>query len=240
MAITLVGMRTIKNFALWSAVFSLAPNPKCGPFDLRMLWQDSLRRALFARKMGTLLQLEDPEEVFIAALLQDIAIPLLADYKPEIYSQLMEASKSRNLRLSFVEKKVIGWTHGEAGGKIIRHWMLPDEFACIVEKHHLIDEMDPQQDETPNAFIVALSSLLPSVAQEDWGEKEAFVENFLTFKEISESDIEPVFGNVDEEIGEFAQILRIAPPKVGLREILANSEEEEEDEEKEEGGEGED
>ena len=43
LAITLVGIRTIKNFALWSAVFSLMPNPKCGPFDLRSLWQDSLR-----------------------------------------------------------------------------------------------------------------------------------------------------------------------------------------------------
>src|SRR5271170_6973303 len=27
MAITLVGIRTIKNFSLWSAVFSLLPNP---------------------------------------------------------------------------------------------------------------------------------------------------------------------------------------------------------------------
>ncbi len=33
LAITLVGVRTIKNFALWSAVFSLMPNPKCGTFD---------------------------------------------------------------------------------------------------------------------------------------------------------------------------------------------------------------
>ena len=48
LAISLVGIRTIKNFALWSAVFSLLPNPKCGPFDLRRLWQDSLRRALCA------------------------------------------------------------------------------------------------------------------------------------------------------------------------------------------------
>ena len=48
LAITLVGIRTIKNFSLWSAVFSLMPNPKCGPFDLKSLWQDSLRRALFA------------------------------------------------------------------------------------------------------------------------------------------------------------------------------------------------
>src|SRR3954469_14905438 len=69
MAITLVGIRTIKNFALWSAVFSLMPNPKCGPFDLNRLWQDSLRRALFARSMGKVLCQQDAEELFAAGLL---------------------------------------------------------------------------------------------------------------------------------------------------------------------------
>ena len=62
LAITLVGIRTIKNFALWSAVFSLMPNPKCGSLDLKNLWQDSLRRALFARAMGKALGLKEAEE----------------------------------------------------------------------------------------------------------------------------------------------------------------------------------
>src|ERR1700722_12783452 len=51
LAITLVGVRSIKNFTLWSAVFSLMPNPKCGCFDLAALWQDSVRRGLFARML---------------------------------------------------------------------------------------------------------------------------------------------------------------------------------------------
>src|SRR6187551_1917964 len=68
LALTLVGIRTIKNFALWSAVFSLMPNPRCGPFDLKSLWQDSLRRGLFARAFGKLLGMKDAEECFAAAL----------------------------------------------------------------------------------------------------------------------------------------------------------------------------
>jgi HD-like signal output (HDOD) protein len=52
LAISLIGVRTIQNFLLWSAVFSLMPNPKCGPFNLKYLWQDSLRRGIFARDLG--------------------------------------------------------------------------------------------------------------------------------------------------------------------------------------------
>ncbi|MGC3971749.1 MAG: HDOD domain-containing protein [Pirellulales bacterium] len=48
-AVGLVGGRTIKNFVLWTAVFSVMPNPKSGPFDLKCLRQDSLRRGLLAR-----------------------------------------------------------------------------------------------------------------------------------------------------------------------------------------------
>src|SRR5580698_6491998 len=61
LAITLVGVRSIKNFVLWSAVFSLMPNPKCGVFDLGALWQDSVRRGLFARMMVKLLGHKDGE-----------------------------------------------------------------------------------------------------------------------------------------------------------------------------------
>jgi HD-like signal output (HDOD) protein len=72
-ALQLVGVRTIKNFALWSAVFSLIPNPKFGPFDLKNLWQDSLRRAVFSRLLGRILKLPNSEDLFAAALLQDMA-----------------------------------------------------------------------------------------------------------------------------------------------------------------------
>ena len=51
-AITLVGIRSIKSFVLWNAVFDILPNPRCGDFSVKALWQDSLRRALFARTVA--------------------------------------------------------------------------------------------------------------------------------------------------------------------------------------------
>ena len=93
LGIKLVGVRTIKNFALWNAVFSLIPNPKCGPFDLKSLWQDSLRRALFGRLLGRHLGLKNGDEVFTAALLQDMAVPVLAKEVPLVYAKLLEARR---------------------------------------------------------------------------------------------------------------------------------------------------
>src|SRR5436190_19128879 len=100
LAITMVGIRTIKNFSLWSAVFSLMPNPKCGPFNLKILWQDSLRRGLFARAFAKVLGLKDAEDLFAGALLQDMAIPLLAKEQPGRYLKLLESRQQGEARWS--------------------------------------------------------------------------------------------------------------------------------------------
>src|SRR5438874_5360682 len=131
-AVQLVGIRTVKNFALWSAVFSLMPNPKCGPFDLKCLWQDSLRRALFARCFGKQLGLKEAEDLFAGALLQDMAIPLLAKEQPTKYLKLLEARREGESRLSDLEREEFGWTHAEAAGFMARQWSLPEEFAQLI------------------------------------------------------------------------------------------------------------
>ncbi len=141
LAITLVGIRTIKNFALWSAVFSLMPNPKCGPFDLKSLWQDSLRRGLFARSLGRILGQADSEDLFAAALLQDMAVPLLAKEMPEEYDKLFQGRRGGQTRLSELEQERFGWTHSEAASILARRWSLPDEFADLIECHTHFDQL---------------------------------------------------------------------------------------------------
>ena len=135
LAITLVGVRTIKNFALWSAVFSLMPNPKCGPFDLKSLWQDSLRRGLFARAMSAILGLRESEDLFAAALLQDMAVPLLAKELPDDYRELIESRSGGTERLSVLEQAQFGWNHADAAALMARSWSLPDTFAELVSSH---------------------------------------------------------------------------------------------------------
>ncbi|MCX5772585.1 MAG: HDOD domain-containing protein, partial [Candidatus Hydrogenedentes bacterium] len=163
LAITLVGIRTIKNFALWSAVFSLMPNPRCGPFDLKSLWQDSLRRALCARGLAKLLGMKEPEEPFAAALLQDMAVPMLAKEAAEVYARLLDARDHGRIRLSYLEQRLFAWNHAEAAGMMARQWNLPDDFAVLVEYHHAIDRWASEADVNPARFAVALSALLPTV-----------------------------------------------------------------------------
>jgi HD-like signal output (HDOD) protein len=211
LAITLVGIRTIKNFSLWSAVFSLMPNPKCGPFDLKALWQDSLRRGLFARAFGKVLGLKEAEDLFAGALLQDMAVPLLAKEQPTKYLTLLEARREGETRLSDLERAEFGWTHADAAGFMARQWSLPEEFAQLIEAHTELDRFLAEGCKDIGKIAVALSALLPAAHDEMWYERQKFMGAFETLTS-GRADLAEIFGQIDREFAEFAPVLKLATP----------------------------
>jgi HD-like signal output (HDOD) protein len=220
LAITLVGVRTIKNFALWSAVFSLMPNPKCGPLDLRGLWQDSLRRALFARMTAKLLGCNETEEAFAAALLQDMAVPVLAKEAPQLYEKLLSARHEGQRRLSALEDSVFGWTHATAAGEMARQWNLPDQFAALVETHPYVERCSSMPQSDAPTLAVALSALLPSAVDPVWHERECFQDCYHEVARPGSPEVVELFRRTDEEFADFAPVLKVSVPRRSLVESL--------------------
>jgi len=216
LAITLVGVRTIKNFALWSAVFSLMPNPKCGPFDLRSLWQDSLRRALLARSLAKLFGLKETEETFSAALLQDMAVPLLAKDVPQLYVKMLAARDGGKYRLSYLEQKVFGWTHADAGAMMARQWNLPEEFARLIESHPAAEHWLNQANTEKDRLAVAMAALLPPVADPVWTECGLFEECYAKAAPPGSPSVPQLLEETDAQFTEFAPVLKLATPAKSL------------------------
>jgi HD-like signal output (HDOD) protein len=210
LAITLVGIRTIKNFVLWSAVYNMMPNPRCGGLDLNKLWQDSLRRGLFARTLGKAIGLKDTEEPFAAALLQDMAIPLLAKQLPDDYSRFFEAREGGTVRLSILEDEQFGWTHGDAAYQIAEMWNLPSEFASLVAHHTQWEPLREDLAVDQTQLVIILSSLLPASVDERWVEQPDF--DALVHQWCGHADSSPrvLLAAVDDQFLEFAPTLNLA------------------------------
>jgi HD-like signal output (HDOD) protein len=215
-AILVVGIRTIKNFALWSAVFSLVPNPSCGSFQLRSLWQDSLRRALFARAMCRLMGLREADEAFSAALLQDLAVPLLAKEYPKVYQRLLEARGEGQVRLSDLERKVFGWTHADAGGLIARQWNLPGQFAALIAGHAIDSAGLARLATDPGRAAVALSARLPASPDPLWVECPALESGYRQLAPSGSPTLLEFLGQIDVQLTEFAPLLKLAAPNKTL------------------------
>ncbi len=215
-ALALVGVRTVKNFALWSAVFSLVPDPKFGPFDLKKLWQDSLRRAVFARILAKSIKLSNAEDLFAAALLQDMAIPLLLKELPGVYEGLITRQGTELLRLSQLEREVFGWDHAEAAAALARNWRLPEEFAVLIERHPDFNALMNGRTPLRDAACVALAALLPSCRQQEWPERSDFVDGLQQLDSGALKSIEDILRDSDEQFAEFAPIMQLPVPARSL------------------------
>ena len=209
-------MRTIKNFALWSAVFSLMPNPKCGPFNLKSLWQDSLRRGLFARTIGKMLGVKDLEDLFTAALLQDMAVPLLAKEMPQDYLKLLEQRDGGKVRLSDLEQEQFGWTHAQAAGMMARGWSLPEEVAILIEAHIDIDLNNLEGDSAPRKLAVGLSTLLPASTDKAWSERPRFDADFSKLFGDDGPTVSKILDQTDHEFTDIAPFLKLGIPNKSL------------------------
>ncbi|WP_236624674.1 HDOD domain-containing protein [Rhodopirellula sp. SWK7] len=212
-AITLVGSRAITNFALWNAVFSVIPNPTFGPFDLKSLWQDSLRRAIFARKAGRTLKLAEAEDLFAGALLQDMAVPLLLKELPEQYEPLVEKRAAEGLRLSGLEQEMFGWDHAEAAALLAKRWNLPEEFVTLIAQHTQMEDLLGKGDLSRGPACVALASLLPSCQDAEWHEKSDFLSAFKRLIDPSDDVLQAILTEVDEQTAEFAPLLKLPVPE---------------------------
>lgn len=210
LAISLVGVRTIKNFVLWSAIYSLMPNPRCGRLEVQSLWVDSLRRALLARRLGQALQLSELEELFCSALLQDMSIPLLARELSREYAELLELREQGPRRLSDLERERFGWTHADASASLARHWRLPERLAELMEQHTFLERLR-EGTLDKSAACVACSALLPSAAEEQWVEQESFAEAYQQLTGSPPASIPELFATIDHDYSEFLAVLKLAP-----------------------------
>lgn len=219
-ALTLVGTRAVTNFALWNAVFSVIPNPKFGPFDLKSLWQDSLRRAVLARGVGKFLKVDGAEDLFAGALLQDMAIPLLLKELPEEYESLVQRRVTEGRRLSGLEQEMFGWDHADAAAMLAQRWNLPDEFVSLIAQHTHLDTLLKGGKESRGAACVALASLLPSCTDENWDERDEFVAGYYELTGSDETQLRELFDATDKTTTEFAPVLKLPVPKKPLGEYL--------------------
>ena len=219
--IALVGIRVVKNFVLWKAVFSLIPKNKTSNFDVANLWQDSLRRAMFSRFLLLEIRKGDPELAFAAALLQDMAIPLLLKRSPQEYGDVLaKLNATPTARLSTLELERFGWTHADAAGVLGQNWRLPGPLINLMANHLFLDENFANFEKNPERAIVSLSALLPSATKDKWYEKDFFAQCYPLVHGLKSLPIEHFFAKVDKEFEQYAAILQITKPKRQLIEYL--------------------
>ncbi|GHT75259.1 phosphohydrolase [Spirochaetia bacterium] len=149
-AIIMLGINTVKNLALSTAVLRAFPVKGTGPgLNLEGFWRHSLCTAvtakLLAKKRG--IDNKQLEGYFTAGLLHDIGkIPLNAVLGRE-YRLATEAAEQAQISFYHEEDRRFALNHNAVGGTIVDAWRLEGAVADVIRCHHTWQDYEgPHKD----------------------------------------------------------------------------------------------
>ncbi|MDR2073545.1 MAG: HDOD domain-containing protein [Spirochaetaceae bacterium] len=157
-AIIMLGINTVKNLALSSAVLgNLGSNKSAAGLNMEGFWRHSLcvgvAAKVIAKKRG--IDIKQAEEYFTAGLLHDIGkIPLNAVLAND-YMLTISASDREKLSLIRTEDRVLGINHCTAGAMIVKAWKLEGAVGDAIVYHHNHLDYDDSHQELLYTIILA-------------------------------------------------------------------------------------
>lgn len=157
-AVTLLGADRLYSVALSFSLFDGLRTFGSRDFDHAAYWRRSVLAATAGRCLCPWAGESRQEEVFLAALLQDIGMLILNEAFPEGYAELLRQAEGDHHRLLALERKYASTDHAEMGVWVQEMWQLPELFQVAIRGSHDprdVEDLDPNLE--PLVRAVALS-----------------------------------------------------------------------------------
>jgi len=200
-AVSLLGRATVESALLTVGTSSaLAPSIADGGLDAERFWSAAALRAATARAFASLLHPSTGATSFTAALLSDMAVPLLASARRDVYPELLAQAGAGAGALHVLEREALGFDHGGIGGALCVEWAFPSTITDAVGGHH-----ECLDDETLPA-AVRLASLL---ADTDVGGHDAVVDAARDGFGVPADDVVALLDEARSEAGAIAASFRL-------------------------------
>jgi len=141
-AVQLVGRSSLESILISLAMKEIVPMKSRPGFDSIAFWRASGQRAGIAGRLAARLSPPDRSLCWTAALLQDVAIPLLVDHMGDRYCAILETWTEGEESLDDLEREEFGFDHAELGRKICERWELPQRLAEAIAEHHAMPTIE--------------------------------------------------------------------------------------------------
>lgn len=207
-AIFLIGMRTVKSFAIATALQAPFANDQCPAFRPGLFWLHDVLTAQAARALSQKAPKKlslNPEEAYLAGLLHNIGLLALAHLFPEQLNQLLEAHGRDHAQLTSSTEITFGANYQSIGAALLKHWHLPVSF--IDSTRHFANP-DYDGDYWAQSQIVGVAA---EWATHIINQETASPFNFdrLAAVEISKNDAEAVRAKCLEQLDGYIELSEI-------------------------------
>ncbi|MGB3209214.1 MAG: HDOD domain-containing protein [Desulforhopalus sp.] len=209
-AITMLGMNTVKNMALSTAIIrSVAGAKKSKALPTTKFWAHSIGAGVSAKLLGEAkgLGVMEREELFLAGLLHDLGKVPFGDE----YIQVLNIAKFEQEPLNEVELDVMGIDHQEVGLMIADKWKLNQVISQCIGHHHEVGKSTGGLQQ--QVALVALGNMYTNILDHGYAgnpfPKEEEVGRLLAVADISWNEFCGIGKRVVEEIQKAEIFLQI-------------------------------
>lgn len=133
-ALVALGLNAATTLSLGFSLVTAYKGGKSAGINLGRYWRRALLGASAARTIGAIQNVRSLEDLFLAALLQDIAVLAIDRVQPDFYRAL--SPDATHAQLLAHEKQMIGTDHADVGAWLLRQWKLPESLCATVEASH--------------------------------------------------------------------------------------------------------
>ncbi len=200
-AITMLGMNTVKNIALSTAIIrTVSGSKKSKVLPTTKFWAHSIGAGVSAKLLGEAkgLSLMEREELFLAGLLHDLGKVPFGDE----YIDVLNTAKREQLPLVNVERDRLGIDHQEVGAMIAEKWKLNDVITQCITKHHGAENLSAEIGQ--KVALVALGNIYTNIMVHGYAgdpfPAEEEIEVLLKFVDLSWESFGSIGTRVEEEI----------------------------------------
>lgn len=147
-----VGRKSLRGLILVMAARDALPSSRAPGFEPEQFWRSAARRGAVAHALAQALHPASATTSLVAALLQDMAIPLLAHRRIEDYAPLLRHAQQTGEPLEDLEAMEFGWTHADVAHWLLSEWGVDATITHAVGAHH---KPDAPIDTVPPAVQLA-------------------------------------------------------------------------------------
>ncbi len=212
-AVAYLGMNTVKSLVLGFSIIDVSsdePESEHG-FSLMRHWRAGVYAAASARAIATRVGGCDPEEPFVAALLQDIGILALYTALGPEYELILDEVDAHD-DLPALEHDAFGFDHARVGQEMAAAWRFPEVLLDPIGLHHRPEDASDRAERIVTIVVLGnlLSDMIIGAALEPTRRRlDTLAREWF---ELETEDVEALIAEVQVGGKELARMFNVAGP----------------------------
>ena len=167
-AIIVLGSNLLRDIVLSIAINSIFQSLKVNSdFNLNELWEHAFLTGLIGRALGERYDPEKKDLLFIGGLFHDIGKLVQSQVIEKDFLLIFIKSRRENEKLHILERRILGFHHGDIEGFLLQKWNLAEIVVQMVKFHHSPVEYIGEDEQLRLIRFIYLSDLLAHFIQND-------------------------------------------------------------------------